>query len=341
MQLPADHPQEQARQAALDALGHVNSPAERRFDAITEAAKTALEAPIAVVSLIHNDKQWFKSAQGTALPGAERCISFCAHAILQEEIFEVEDASVHPAFMGNPVVMYPPHVRFYAGIPVRSASRLPLGTLCLLDFVPRKLDFLGRKRLTALGTWLEMELMNRGLSSEELDTLVAQGGGDNESMLDPGTKSWNAEAGKLLLAGKLDRDSSQAEDFLLGCIQLKLEHVEWAALMATVFGEELRHFMANTLRAEFPSGVTFFTMAPDYFFFICPNHDEMAKLPSLPGIARKLRMFIEEQSQNVKTSLFGSYLRNPKGDGRQAQNIMKALIDKTGTSGVRDFVELD
>jgi diguanylate cyclase (GGDEF)-like protein len=139
MQIP-DIPLDEARRlTALHATRLLGSQPEDAFDRITRMATRLLKMPIALVSLVDKDIQWFKSRCGFAATQTARDISFCGHAILDHEPLVVPDALLDPRFADNPLVLDPPHIRFYAGVQLYSIDRLPIGTLCVLDRVPRQL----------------------------------------------------------------------------------------------------------------------------------------------------------------------------------------------------------
>jgi diguanylate cyclase (GGDEF)-like protein len=140
MQIP-DIPIDEARRlAALHATRLLGSPPEDAFDRITRMATRLLKVPIALVSLVDKDVQWFKSRCGFAAEQTARAVSFCGHAILDHEPLVVPDALEDPRFADNPLVTGPSRVRFYAGVQLYSIDRQPIGTLCVLDRVPRRLS---------------------------------------------------------------------------------------------------------------------------------------------------------------------------------------------------------
>lgn len=128
------------RLKALQALDILDTPPEERFDRLTRIAKQVFDVPIALVSLVDANRQWFKSCQGLGARETPRNISFCGHAILQSDIFYVSDASADPRFSDNPLVVDEPHIRFYAGAPLKLVSGERMGTLCIIDTRPHVLD---------------------------------------------------------------------------------------------------------------------------------------------------------------------------------------------------------
>ena len=133
-QIPVD---EAKRLAALYATELFGTEPEEAFDRITRLATKVLDVPTALISLVGSDAQWFKSRCGFAAQTTSRDISFCGHAILSDQPLVVEDATRDERFADNPIVIGPPHIRFYAGVQLYSVERDKLGTLCVLDTRPR------------------------------------------------------------------------------------------------------------------------------------------------------------------------------------------------------------
>ena len=142
---------EPERLQALRDAQILDTPPEADFDALTRIAAAICGTPIAVVSLMDADRQWFKSKVGLAETESPRSDSFAAHAILEPDLLEVRDAQADPRFADNPHVLGRPHVRFYAGTPLRTADGHVLGSLCVIDHVPRSLTPEQRSALRDLG----------------------------------------------------------------------------------------------------------------------------------------------------------------------------------------------
>lgn len=153
--MPIDEVQ---RLEELCSLGVLDTSSEERFDRITRTAQAMFSVPIALISLIDHDRQWFKSRQGLSAEQTPRNISFCGHAILDDAAFVVENADIDPRFMDNPLVTMPPFVKFYAGVPLHGPKGNKLGTLCIIDNAARKIDHSEITALSDLAKWAEAEL---------------------------------------------------------------------------------------------------------------------------------------------------------------------------------------
>ncbi|RCS58085.1 GAF domain-containing protein [Parvibium lacunae] len=139
MQAPLIPDDEASRLAVLRDLLILDTPAEDRLDIITQYATSVFEVPIALVSLVDENRQWFKSACGLDATQTSREISFCGHAILSDHPLIVPDASQDFRFADNPLVTGPPHIRFYMGAPIKIHHK-NIGTLCLIDSIPHMVE---------------------------------------------------------------------------------------------------------------------------------------------------------------------------------------------------------
>lgn len=166
-------PDEELRLRTLHSLSILDTPAEERFDRLTRIARRIFRVPIALVSLVDDDRQWFKSNAGLTVFETPRDISFCGHAILEDGVFIVPDALRDPRFADNPLVLHEPHIRFYAGFALRSLNGSKLGTLCIIDREPRTLSEPEVEILHDLALMAEHELAALELAMLDELTMIA------------------------------------------------------------------------------------------------------------------------------------------------------------------------
>lgn len=165
MKVP-DYPEnEDVRVATLRSLSILDTEPEERFDRLTRIAKRLFGVPIALVSLVDMNRQWFKSCQGLAVTEMSRDISFCGHAILGNDIFMIADTLEDERFYDNPLVLNEPRIRFYAGVPLVVSNGIKVGTLCLIDREPRILSDEDRELLRDLGQMAAQELSSVQLAT--------------------------------------------------------------------------------------------------------------------------------------------------------------------------------
>jgi hypothetical protein len=162
---------EAERLAALKEYRILDTGTERSYDDITALAAHICEVPIAMISLVDEARQWFKSRVGVEQQQTPREVAFCAHAILQDKPFIISDATKDKRFAGNSLVTGEPHIRFYAGVPLVNPEGLALGTLCVVDHQPHQLSAAQQKTLQALSRQVMALLELRRISARLANAL--------------------------------------------------------------------------------------------------------------------------------------------------------------------------
>jgi diguanylate cyclase (GGDEF)-like protein len=181
------------------------TPDEAAFDRVVRMARRVFQVPIALVSLVDSDRQWFKSCYGLPVRETPRDVSFCGHAILEDELFVIPDATQDERFADNPLVVGGPRVIFYAGRPLKNLEGYRVGTLCVIDHSPRSLSEDELDALDDLGHWVEQVFITRELSESQLTILRELDEVRRNAMLDPMLNIWHRGAATELIAKEMDR----------------------------------------------------------------------------------------------------------------------------------------
>ena len=178
---PAPHPaNEPARLAALRSYDVLDTPREESYDAITKIASEISGTPIALISFVDGERQWFKSRVGLDVRETPRNLAFCAHAIHGRELFQVPNTLLDDRFHDNPLVTGAPDIRFYAGMPLETSDGYAIGTLCVIDCRPRELTAGQQEALKNLSALVVQQLemrralrMNQSLLQGKADVQLA------------------------------------------------------------------------------------------------------------------------------------------------------------------------
>jgi GAF domain-containing protein len=160
-------PGEFMRLRVLESLGLTANAEDPRYARLCELAAREFDVPVALISLVYQDRQWFKARFGFEAQETQRAVSFCSHAIKRPDVFVVEDATADPLFADNPLVNGFPNIRFYAGAPLQFGPGCSLGTLCVIDRAPRQFAAAERLRLSRMARrvvdliWAEGAMQDR------------------------------------------------------------------------------------------------------------------------------------------------------------------------------------
>ncbi|MCY7334097.1 MAG: PAS domain S-box protein, partial [Pseudanabaena sp. CAN_BIN31] len=200
MQKPEIPVNESDRLVALNRYQILDTLPEQEYDDLTQLAADICNTPIALISLVDRDRQWFKSRVGLEATETPRDISFCGHTVAANEILNVPDATQDPRFADNPLVVNDPNIRFYAGIPLKTPDNFTLGTLCVIDRQPRDLTPLQIQQLEALSR-LVMNQLELRLNNQSLRLLASVVETSNDAIitktLDGIITSWNPAAERI------------------------------------------------------------------------------------------------------------------------------------------------
>jgi diguanylate cyclase (GGDEF)-like protein len=189
--------------ANLHSLDPFYTPLEERFERITRLARRALDVPIAAITVVQGERQWFKSVSGWQVTELPMSKSLCAEVIREGKQMIVPDTLEDLYMMSNPVVCEKPKIRFYAGFPMRDSERKTIGTFCVMDLKPRKPDASFSATLADLGDMAQRELFTVELSNAQSALVSKLGEARRQAMFDPLTRLWNRRGATDLLNAAL------------------------------------------------------------------------------------------------------------------------------------------
>lgn len=251
MQAPVIPANEAERLASLQNMLLLDTPDEEAFDRITRIAFHLFEVPIALVSLIDVNRQWFKSCIGLPVRETGRDISFCGHAILGDELFIISDATQDARFADNPLVSGEPHIRFYAGKPLRNAEGFNIGTLCIIDSQPRQLTETQKQMFSDLGSWAETVLRLRQLSATQTTLLQQLDSAQRKQQIDPVLQVWNEQSMRQLLQAELAQQHQSAQPLVMATLS-----VDQYPQLQQQFGQEFASQALKTVSTRLRSNIT-------------------------------------------------------------------------------------
>jgi diguanylate cyclase (GGDEF)-like protein len=300
MQEPQIPPNEEQRLASLRRLNILDTPAEGRFDRIARLARKSLNTPIALVSLVDKNRQWFKSCQGLETIQTDRAISFCGHAILGDDTFVISDALADPRFADNPLVVGAPGIRFYAGRPIHSPDGFTVGTLCVVDTVPRKPTRDDLWALEDLADLVEVELRAEALSDAERKLRDRLSDAERRACVDDLTRLWNRDTCLQLLREQIDRSSRLG--LSLGVLFIDLDHFKVINdTHGHLVGDEILREVAVRLRTAVRSYDSIGRYGGEEFIAILPGCDKVQAATA----ADRIRQQVNAGAVKVQNSVIG------------------------------------
>lgn len=324
MQSPAIPRNEIDRTKALQKLGIMYTPAEERFDRITRLAARHFKVPTVLLSLVYKDVQWFKSVHGLNACSTQRDVSFCGHAIARLKPFVIENALLDERFADNPLVVNEPRVRAYAGQPVRDASGVVLGTLCLIDSVPRSFSTDDLQDLRDFASLIEVEIARPRFQRTAHRHVLGLSDEQRMALIDPLLACWNKKGLMTLL--ELELEHCREMTVPLSLIHLKLADPD--SLVAR-FGQErmvdFERFAASLIRANTGDAVHLGFLGSSGFVLVCADVSE-EKSKELAKTLQGQFERTELESKDVKV-LVNATIATATLDGKDLRKPAKTLFD--------------
>lgn len=220
MLIPPTPHDEKERLETLRGMKLLDTPIEECFERITRLSKSIFDVPIVTITLVDEQRQWFKSIQGLNECETTRDVSFCAHAILHDDIFVVFDALSDERFRDNPLVTGKPHIRFYAGCPISACNGKKVGTICILDHTPRGFSEAESLHLKDLAVLTEISMKNRRISHAQEGLMNDLDQARLAALIDPLTRLWNREGISQIINFQLKKKDALSHPFGLAILDI-------------------------------------------------------------------------------------------------------------------------
>ncbi|MDO9358954.1 MAG: GAF domain-containing protein [Polaromonas sp.] len=260
---------------ALRAAYCAYAPREERFDRITRTAKRLLEVPISLISIVEQDEQWFRSVQGLDVDHTARDISFCGHAIALNRPLCIADAREDPHFFDNPLVTGAPGIRAYLGWPLEIAPGLAVGSLCVIDTMPRTFGVDDLDAMQDLASMAQSELRIKAMSDLQAKLMMRLSTLQRKGALDPLTGCWNIRGFRELLAMAVE--DARRDNTTLAICSLRVDNLDDVAAAANYANRDaLTQMLAQVLRQRLPEGGAMARLGPASFCALVPASTALA-----------------------------------------------------------------
>lgn len=268
------------RLQALEAAQCAFVPREERFDRITRTVRRLLKVPIALISIVEEDVQWFRSVQGLTIDQTDRDVSFCGHAIAAGKLLLVPDTHRDPRFRDNPLVTGEPFIRSYLGVPLQLAPGVRAGTLCALS--PREHSFRHAdvEALIDLAAMAEAELRATAMANVQKRLMLKLSRLERQASLDAVTGCWNVRGFRELVGMAVAEAQASGSELALCAIRVR-NFSSLARSRDVQQADAIRQVLAQVLRQRLPEGGALAVLGPSDFCALVPGTNALAVEESL------------------------------------------------------------
>lgn len=309
--------------AEIHTLDVFYTPLEERFERITRLARRALKVPVAGVSLLSHEKQWFKSIAGWTVDELPLEKSLCTVTVQSGELVVVSDTQADPRYADHPLVRGQPRFRFYVGYPLIDKNNVTVGTFCAMDIRPRKISSEDLQSIRDLGTLAQCELLSEHLADAQAALTAKLGAARREAMIDPLTRLWNRRGATVLLRAALKQADHQHTELALGLLDLdKFKHIN--DTYGHQVGDEVLRKVARVLVGCMRGEDMICRPAGDEFLMIMTNTDRS----QAARIVERVRRSVSEAPVQTRQGLMpvtvsAGYAIREAGDNASAENLFE------------------
>ena len=322
---------------------HFYTPMEERFERITRIARSALRVPVAAISVLKPDKQWFKSISGWAINELSTDMSMCAHTIESNVLTIVPDTRTDTRFADHPLVAGKPHFRFYGGFPLQGLDGQTIGTFCVMDIKPRKVTTVDAQLITDLAALAKLELATDRLSDAHRELVSRLSVSRREAIVDPLTRLWNRRGTLMFLRNLMRHAEEHREELVVGMLDVdNFKRIN--DLHGHPVGDEaLRkagQVMTSMLRHNDVAG----RLGGDEFMILLPKTNEREGAAILNRLREAIRTsVIRTREGTVNMSVSVGYTVWQPGDPQSEDDVIQNADDALAESksAGRNRVQID
>lgn len=308
------------------------TPIEERFERITRIARSALRVPVAAISVLKPDKQWFKSISGWSISELSTDMTMCARTIEENDLTIVADTKADPHYLDHPLVAGKPHFRFYAGYPLVGVDGQIIGTFCAMDIKPRHVTPAEKQLVRDLAALAQLELATDRLNDAQRELVSRLSVSRREAIIDPLTRLWNRRGTLMFLRNTIKQADEHGKQMAIGIIDIdNFKRIN--DLHGHPIGDEaLRkaaQIMTSMLRHEDVAG----RFGGDEFMVLLPDTSEREAATILNRLREAIRSSVVRTREGpvMMTVSAGFTMRQP-GDPQSEEDLIRNADDALADS---------
>ncbi len=308
------------------------TPIEERFERITRIARSALRVPVAAITVMRPDKQWFKSVSGWAISELPTQMSLCAHTIESNELTIVDDTTRDKRFTDHPLVAGRPHFRFYAGFPLSGLEGQTIGTFCVMDIRPRSVTASEKQLILDLAALARLELATDRLNDAQRELVSRLSISRREAIIDPLTRLWNRRGTLMFLRNAMRTTDERRQDLAIGIIDVD-NFKSINDIHGHAAGDETLRKTAQIMTSMLRHDDVVGRYGGDEFLVLLPNTNEREAAAILNRLREAIRSSsVRTRSGPVKATVSVGYTVRPPGDQSSEEDLIRNADDALSES---------
>jgi len=300
------------------------TPIEERFERITRLARRALKVPVAAITFLSEDKQWFKSVAGWAVSELPNSQSFCPYTLAAGQLTVFADTHEDRQLAQHPLVTTGPRFRFYAGLPICDEHDKPTGTFCVFDVKPRRFSEEEFGTLRDLATLAQREIFSERMKSVHSQIVEKLGIARRESMMDPLTRLWNRRGANMMLKAAIDSSVEEHSSVAVAIVDLdRFKQVN--DIHGHQVGDEVLRKTALRLIQNVRNNDSVCRIGGDEFLVVMKDTDLQTAKDTVERIQRQIESTpIATRQGDIRISATVGYAAQPHGEELSVDNLIES-----------------